>query len=46
LALGMTPGAAREAVRFSLGPENTEAEVDRVAALVGSVVARVRAAAC
>jgi cysteine desulfurase len=43
LALGMTPTQAREAVRFSLGAENTADEVDRVAALVETVVARVRA---
>jgi cysteine desulfurase len=45
LALGLTPVAAREAVRFSLGAENTADEIDRVAALVETVVARVRAAA-
>jgi cysteine desulfurase len=46
LGLGQTPTEAREAVRFSLGAANTEAEVDRVIALVGDVVGRVRAAAC
>ena len=45
VALGLPPARAREAVRFSLGPGNTEAEVDRAAALVERVVARVRAAA-
>jgi cysteine desulfurase len=45
LALGLPPDQAREALRFSLGPENTEQEVDRTAALVELVVARVRAAA-
>jgi cysteine desulfurase len=45
LALGLDPGDAREAVRFSLGPDNTEPEIDAVAALVERVVARVRAAA-
>jgi cysteine desulfurase len=44
-ALGLSPARAREAVRFSLGPGNTEAEIDRAAALVELVVARVRAAA-
>ena len=44
LALGLPPARAREAVRFSLGRESTEAEVDRAAALVELVVARVRAA--
>jgi cysteine desulfurase len=45
LALGLSPGQAREAVRFSLGPENTEEEIDRAAQVTASVVARVRAAA-
>ena len=45
LGLGMAPAQAREAVRFSLGSENTEDEIDRVAALVQTVVARVRSAA-
>jgi cysteine desulfurase len=45
LALGLTPAQAREAVRFSLGPENTTEEIDRAAALTATVVARVRAAA-
>lgn len=45
LALGLPPEQAREAVRFSLGPENSEDEVDRAAALTAEVVARVRAAA-
>jgi cysteine desulfurase len=45
LALGLPPDQAREAVRFSLGPDNTEQDVDRAAALVEAVVARVRAAA-
>jgi cysteine desulfurase len=44
LALGLPPARAREGVRFSLGPENTEEEVDRVAALMAAAVARVRAA--
>jgi cysteine desulfurase len=45
LALGLPDERAREAVRFSLGPELDEADVDRVAALTAAVVARVRAAA-
>jgi cysteine desulfurase len=45
LALGLAPAQAREAVRFSLGPGNTAAEVDRAAAVTAEVVARVRAAA-
>jgi cysteine desulfurase len=44
LALGLPPAQAREAVRFSLGPENTEEEIDRAAAVTAAVVARVRAA--
>jgi cysteine desulfurase len=45
LGLGLSPGEAREAVRFSLGDENSDDEVDRVAASVEIVVARVRTAA-
>jgi cysteine desulfurase len=44
LGLGLPPAQAREAVRFSLGRETTEAEVDRAAEVVAQVVARVRAA--
>ncbi len=42
LALGLAPREAAEALRFSLGRETTEAEIDRVAALVPEIVARVR----
>jgi cysteine desulfurase len=45
LALGLGSDQAREAVRFSLGPDNDEPQIDRAAALVEAVVARVRAAA-
>jgi cysteine desulfurase len=45
LALGLPPDQAREAVRFSVGPENSEEEIDRAAAIAERVVARVRAAA-
>jgi tRNA (5-methylaminomethyl-2-thiouridylate)-methyltransferase len=45
LALGLSPREAGEALRFSLGRETTEAEIDRVAALVPEIVARVRGAA-
>jgi cysteine desulfurase len=45
LALGLPPERAREAVRFSVGPDNTAEQIDRAAALVATVVARVRAAA-
>lgn len=43
LAIGLPPEQAREAVRFSLGPENTDAEVDHVLAIVPAIVARARA---
>jgi cysteine desulfurase len=45
LALGLAPDRAREAVRFSLGPASTAEDIDRTAAAVAGVVARVRAAA-
>jgi len=45
LALGLAPDRAREAVRFSLGRENTAEEVDRAAAVTAQVVARVRESA-
>jgi cysteine desulfurase len=41
-ALGLDPAAALEAVRFSLGPTNSEAEVDAVIALVVRTVAHIR----
>jgi len=44
LALGSSPGAAREGLRLSLGRDNTEDEVDRVAALMTDIVARIRSA--
>jgi cysteine desulfurase len=44
LALGLPPARAREAVRFSLGRDTTEAEIDRTVEVVAQVVARVRAA--
>lgn len=43
LAMGLAPAPAREAVRFSLGPATTAAEIERVLALVPAIVARVRA---
>ena len=43
LALGLTPGAALEAVRFSLGTTNTEQEVDQVAQWVEEIILQVRA---
>ncbi|HRI51472.1 MAG TPA: aminotransferase class V-fold PLP-dependent enzyme, partial [Pseudomonadota bacterium] len=45
LALGLLPGAALEAVRFSLGSTNTEVEVDQVAAWVEEIILQVRALA-
>jgi cysteine desulfurase len=45
LALGLEPGRAREAVRFSLGRDTTLEEIDRAAEVTAQVVARVRAAA-
>jgi cysteine desulfurase len=44
LALGQPREQAREAVRFSLGRENTEEEIDAVLAMLPAIVARVRAA--
>jgi len=43
-ALGQSRDRARQAVRFSLGPENSAAEIERVALLVPEIVARIRAA--
>jgi cysteine desulfurase len=45
LALGLSPERAGEAVRFSLGPENTEEEIDRAVRLCAAVVGRIREAA-
>ncbi|MBK9031912.1 MAG: cysteine desulfurase [Myxococcales bacterium] len=44
LALGLDPEAARGGLRLSLGPSTTDAEVDAVAALLPTLVARARAA--
>ncbi len=43
LALGLDRTEAAQAVRFSLGRGNTQAEVDSVSTLVPEIVARVRA---
>lgn len=43
LALGLTPAAALEAVRFSLGSTNTQLEVDEVAQWVEEIILQVRA---
>lgn len=40
LAMGRTPQQAREAIRFSLGPENTEAEIERVVQALSGIVAK------
>lgn len=44
LAMGRSEREARGSLRFSLGPENTAAEVDRVLSLLPALVARVREA--
>lgn len=44
LALGQPKARAAEAVRFSLGRHNTRAEIDRVLALLPSLIERIRAA--
>ena len=42
LAMGLTPEEARSSVRFSLGPGNTEAEVDGLIEAVEASVAHLR----
>ncbi len=42
LAMGLRPEEARSSVRFSLGPENTGAEVDELIAAVEASVAHLR----
>jgi cysteine desulfurase len=44
LALGRDPDAAKSALRFSVGIDTTEAEIDRVLDVLPRVVERVRAA--
>ena len=44
VAMGADPRAARGSLRFSLGHTSTSADVDRVVAAIGPVVARARAA--
>jgi len=41
-AMGLPPSRVESAVRFSLGPETTAAEIDRVLAVVPALVARLR----
>lgn len=45
LAMGFDRTAAREGVRFSLGPSTTDDEIDRVLAVLPAIVARVRSVA-
>jgi cysteine desulfurase len=42
IAMGLSPEEARSSVRFSLGPENTEAEVDGLIEAVEASVAHLR----
>ena len=44
IAMGMSTPDARSSLRFSLAPSTTEADVDRVAAVIGEVVDRARTA--
>jgi cysteine desulfurase len=44
LAMGRTPAQARGALRFSVGPGTTDAEIDRALDVLPALVARVRAA--
>ena len=44
LAMGLLPAEARLAVRFSLGPTTTAAEIDEVLAVVPALLERIRAA--
>jgi cysteine desulfurase len=45
VAMGLSPEDAHASVRFSLGEENTEADVERIAEVVPPVVQRLRALA-
>lgn len=45
LALGQTPETAREAIRFSLGPDNDVIQIEALLAILPEVVERVRGAA-
>jgi cysteine desulfurase len=44
LAMGLEPELARSSLRFSLGPENTEAEIDRVLAVFPPILEAARRA--
>jgi cysteine desulfurase len=41
LAMGLPPNLASSAVRFSLGRETTEQQIDEAAAIVGDVINRI-----
>ena len=41
-AMGVSPLLAQSAIRFSLGPENTEEEIGRTAEATAAVVKRLR----
>jgi cysteine desulfurase len=45
LAMGLRPEDAHASVRFSLGEDNTEEEIDRIGSLLPPVVERLRALA-
>ena len=42
-AIGLPEDAARGSLRLSLGPENTDADIDRLLAVIPRVVAYLRA---
>jgi cysteine desulfurase len=42
LAMGCSPADARSAIRFSFGPTNSDAEVDRATAIVVEAVTQLR----
>ena len=43
LAMGLSPELARSAIRFTLGHENTEEEIDHVLSVLPGIVERLRA---
>jgi len=43
LALGFSPEQAHGSLRFTLGKENTEADIERVLAVLPGIVAKLRA---
>jgi cysteine desulfurase len=44
LAMGLDPQTARSSLRFSLGMDSTQADVDRVVEVLPDIVARARRA--